>query len=209
MVIIAGQLGFLSIVNRLGDAPASAHGIALDWEGLGYMSGAAFGTAAMALVGQYLGARRPRQAARAGWVAFGLGCAVMCTMGAVFFALAPPMFGLFCPNSGQRPVIKAGVPVLRLVAFAMPWAASWIVFTYALRGAGDTRVPVLFTLVGFFGVRLPLAWLLTRPHVNLGPFGTWEGGLFGAWMAMYADLLVRGVFFLYRFAGGRWQRAQV
>ena len=56
-----------------------------------------------------------------------------------------------------------GVPVLRLIAFAMPALASTMIFTAALRGAGDTRVPVLFTWVGFLAFRIPLAYLLTGP----------------------------------------------
>src|SRR5207253_6590349 len=73
MLVVVGQLWFLSIVNTLGDETIAAHGIALRWEALGYLSGAAFGTAAMTLVGQNLGARRYDQAAKAGWIAFGLG----------------------------------------------------------------------------------------------------------------------------------------
>jgi putative MATE family efflux protein len=210
--VVMGQLWFLSIVNRLGDVASGAHGIAIGWEALGYLSGGAFGTAAMALVGQYLGAGQPARAARSGWVAFGLGCGMMCAMGAVFFLLAPQMFAVFCPHPEQRPIIDVGVPVLRLVAFAMPAAASCIVLTYALRGAGDTRVPVLFTWVGFLGFRIPLAYFLTQSRVDLGALGVWPGwdlGLFGAWLAMFADLMVRGVFFLCRFAGGRWQKIEV
>ena len=41
----------------------------------------------------------------------------------------------------------------------MPALASAIVFTQALRGAGDTRVPVLFSWCGFLVVRIPLAYL--------------------------------------------------
>src|SRR5262249_49679478 len=115
--------------------------------------------------------------------------------------LAPEMFFVFCPRPEQAPVIAEGVPVLRLVAFAMPALASCIVFTAALRGAGDTRIPVLFTWVGFLGVRIPLAYLLTAPSLHLG--------LFGAWLAMFADLMVRGIFFLVRFAGGKWTAIRV
>jgi putative MATE family efflux protein len=209
---VAGQFWFLSIVNTLGDVASSAHGIALVWEALGYLSGAAFGTAAMTLVGQNLGAGRPREAARAGWMAFALGSGIMSVMAALFFTFAPAMFRLFCPQPDQQPIIDAGVPVLRLVAFAMPILASTIVFTSAMRGAGDTRVPVLFTWVGFFAVRIPLAYYLTLPYVDLGPLGNLPGldlGLFGAWLAMSADLVVRGLFFLARFAQGAWQRKTV
>src|SRR5205807_6817492 len=96
--VAVGQLWFLRIVNPLGDAAGAAHGIAIQWEALGYLSGAAFGTAAMTLVGQNLGAGRPDGAARAGWTAFALGGAVMSLLGVLFFVLAAPMFELFCPD---------------------------------------------------------------------------------------------------------------
>ena len=210
--VIVGQFWFLGLVNQLGDVASSAHGIALVWEALGYLSGAAFGTAAMTLVGQNLGAGRPHEAARAAWRAFGLAAVVMTLMGAIFFTFAPEMFRVFCPNPEQQPIIDVGIPVLRLVAFTMPCLASMIVFTNALRGAGDTRVPVLFTWIGFFVVRIPLAYFLTRAVVDLGPLGAWSGwelGLLGAWWAMFADLIIRGLFFFYRFAHGAWQKQRV
>jgi putative MATE family efflux protein len=210
--LAAGHLCYVRIVNGLGDVAAAAHGIALTWEALAYQSGAAFGTAAITVVGQQLGAGQPRRAARGGWTAFALGAAVMTLMGVVFFALAGPMFRLFCPHPGQRPIVEAGVPVLRLVAFVMPALAACMVLTWALRGAGDTRVPLLFTWVGFLAVRLPLAYLLTRDRLDLGAPGTWPGpnlGLTGAWTAACLDLVVRGLLLVWRFAGGRWQRLRV
>jgi Na+-driven multidrug efflux pump len=155
----------------------------------------------MALVGQNLGAGRPDQAAKSGWVAVALGGSLMSLMGAIFFIFAPNMFGVFCPDPGQQAIVEAGVPVLRLIAFGMPPLASTIIFTNALRGAGDTRVPVLFTWLGFFGVRIPLTYLLT-----------WHGfglGLRGAWLAMIVDITTRGAFLLWRFHGGRWKGIRV
>jgi putative MATE family efflux protein len=210
--VAVGQLWFLSIINHLNDAAKAAHGIALQWEALGYLSGGAFGTAAMTLVGQNLGAKNPRRAASSGWTAFALGGVMMSLMGAVFFAFATPMFRLFCPDAGQQPIIDEGVKVLQLIAFAMPPLASCIIFTSALRGAGDARVPVLFTWFGFFVLRVPLAYLLTRKEIDLGILGVVRGfdlGLLGAWLAMFADLLVRGIFFFARFASGEWRGMKV
>src|SRR5207253_8585400 len=104
--VVVGQFWFLSIVNQLGVEASSAHGIALGWEALGYLSGAAFGTAAMTLVGQNLGAGRPQRAAHSGWVAFALGSAIMTFMGVVFYLLADPMFRFFCPYETQQHVIR-------------------------------------------------------------------------------------------------------
>ncbi len=199
--LVGGQMWFLHIVNKLGDTAASAHGIAIGWEALGYLSGYAFGVAGMSLVGRALGAGQPQMAIRAGWTAFALGCGVMCLMGAVFYTLAPAMFWLFCQQPEQRVVIDTGVPVLRLIAFAMPAIASTIIFASALRGAGDTRVPVAFTWLGFLGVRIPLAYLLTSGPLDMG--------LYGAWVAMVADVAVRGTLLALRYAGGLWTRAIV
>ena len=224
---VVGQFWFLSIINEFGKIASGAHGIALAWEGLGYLSGAAIGTAAMTLVGQNLGAKRPDEAARAAWMACGLACLVMSLMGAIFFTFAPFMFWVFCQKPEQEPIIDLGVPVLRLVAFAMPPLASTIVFTFALRGAGDTRVPVLFTWVGFFVIRLPLAYYLALDEfairvpvginlartefsfVTFGPFAGLGLGLYGCWLAMFADIVARGIFFLIRFARGAWQKTKV
>jgi putative MATE family efflux protein len=195
------QFVFLRVVNDLGETATSAHGIAIRLEGLGYLSGAAFGTAAVSIVSRSLGMKRPDLAARGAWSAFGLGMLVMTLMGVIFFSCARLMFEVFCPNPADEPVINAGVPVLRLVAFAMPILASTIVLTAALRGAGDTRVPAVITWVGFLGVRLPLAYYLTRPELGLG--------LFGAWIAMVADLYVRGGLILWRFSIGRWKSIRV
>ncbi len=211
MSIALCQLWFLTLVTALGDVAAAAHGTAIRCESLGYMSGYAFATAAAALVGQNLGARQPKQAAHAAWVALGLGCVTMSIMGVLFYTFAPQMFHLFSPYRHQQPIVDAGVPVLRLVAFAMPPLSCIIVLTGALRGAGDTRFPILLTWIGFLAIRMPLAYLLTRSVVDLGAvrFHGWDLGLIGAWIAMFADLLIRGVLFLARFVSGKWMAVRV
>ena len=197
------QFVFLGIINGLGETAAAAHGNAIRLEGFGYLSGAAFATATAAIVGRSLGAGRPDIAARAAWTALGIGAGVMSGMGVIFFTFARPLFEIFNSAGGSPEVVEAGVPVLRLVAFAMPALAGSIILTQALRAAGDTRVPVLFTWVGFVGVRLPLAYLLTRP-------APWPDlGLLGAWLAMVVDINVRGVFYMLRFYGGKWKSVRV
>jgi putative MATE family efflux protein len=197
--VTACQFWFLSLVNRLGDKPAAAHGIAIRWEGLGYLAGGAFGTAAISLVSRSLGAGRPDLATRGARTALILGGGVMTVMAGVFYALAVPMCELYSPN--DETVVRLGAQALRLVAFAMPALACVIIFTQALRGAGDTRVPVLFSWFGFLGIRIPFAYWLTGESMGYG--------LYGAWLAMFADIWARGVLFLLRFAGGKWKLIKV
>lgn len=205
-----GQFIFLGIVNSLGEVAAGAHGIALGWEAMGYLSGGAFGTAATALMGLNLGAEQPREASRCAWTAYILGAGFMSLMGALFFVFAEPMFLLFCPEPSQAEIVRAGAPVLRLIAFAMPFLASCIVMTAALRGAGDTRMPVVYTWIGFFLLRIPCALVFARNPVGEQQWlGMLAMGLLGAWLSMFVDLLVRGILLLYRFKSGAWKKIEV
>ncbi len=66
-----------------------------------------------------------------------------------------------------------------------------------LRGAGDTRSPVVAAVVGVWLVRVPLSWALAFP-AGLG--------LTGIWITMIADGLARTVFFEILCRRGRWKR---
>ncbi len=198
------QLWFLGLINRLGPTATAAHGVAIRCEALAFLTITAFSVASSTLTGQYLGAGWPDLADRAARTAWGIGLGVLSVVGVVLYFGGEGMFHLFL--GGRQPLVVAeGVPVLRIVAFALPFLATLNVLNGALRGAGDTRWPWLFVLVGYLGVRLPLTYWLTWPEAA-GGLGL---GLRGAWLAMLADLAVRGVLVAARFLQGGWKRAVV
>ena len=198
------QLWFLSLINRLGPVATAAHGVAIRCESIAFLTVTAFAVAASTLTGQYLGAGRPELAGRAVRTAWGLGVLVLSLLGVLLYTQAGPMFALFL--GGRQPLVAAaGVPVLRVVAFAMPALATINVLSGALRGAGDTRWPWVIVLLGYLTVRLPLTYRLCPPE-SLGGLG-W--GLYGAWVAMFADLTVRGLLVAARFLQGGWRGARV
>lgn len=193
------QLWFLSLVNRLGPIATAAHGVALRCESIAFLTIAAFSVAASTLAGQYLGAGRRDLARRAALVAWRLGLCVLSLLGTILFLLAEPMVHAFL-GTGQAGVAEQGIPVLRLVAFALPALATINVLSGALRGAGDTRWPLGIVLVGYLLVRMPLTYALA---VEPPPFHL-PSGLFGAWVAMFVDLSVRGLLVALRFLKGNW-----
>ncbi len=198
------QLWFLSLINRLGPTATAAHGVAIRCEALSFLTVSAFAVAASTLTGQYLGARRPDLARRAALIAWAIGVAVLVAIGVGLYGGAEWFFALFL-GGGKPEVAAAGVPVLRIVAFAMPALATINVLNGALRGAGDTRWPWAIVLLGYLGVRMPLTYWLVLPSGE-GGLG-W--GLRGAWFAMLADLCTRGVLVAARFLHGGWTRARV
>ena len=74
---------------------------------------------------------------------------------------------IIAPGDRSRSVLYQRI-TRRHDAFAMPPLSAIIVLTGALRGAGDTRYPILLTWIGFLVVRIPLAYLLTRTVGILG-----------------------------------------
>jgi putative MATE family efflux protein len=199
MSVIGCQLIFLSLVNRLGTLAVAAHGVAIRLESLAYLPGSAFEVAAGTMAGQFLGAGDRLRAIHSVVAAAICGCGLMFTASAVLYFQAEPLVDLFL-GPRQEAVAVVAAPLLRIVALAVLPLGLVMVLTGALRGAGDTRWPLAFTLVGFLGVRFPVAWLLAI---------AWGWGVQGAWYAILADLTVRAVLFSARFAHGGWQRVKV
>jgi putative MATE family efflux protein len=197
--IVVCQLAFISIVNRLSTDEVAAHGVAIRIESLAYLPGYAFQIAAATLAGQYLGARDYRQAGRTVTTACLASGTLLSGAGLLLYFGADELVHVFL-GPEQAGVAEIAPGLLRIVAIAMPFLALVQVLTGALRGAGDTRWPLLFTFIGFVGVRLPLAYLLA---LALG----W--GVRGAWYAMVADVLVRCALVTYRFSHGGWKKTEV
>ena len=97
-------------------------------------------------------------------------------------------------------VVLAGVGALAVVGLGQP--AQGVIFALggALRGAGDTRYPLLVSFVNWFVVRLPLAYTLAFP---LGM------GLTGIWLGVTVDYFVRALLLAWRFKSGAWARVRV
>ncbi len=188
---------FSSIIASLGTVAYAAHQVAINGESISYMPGFGFAVAASTLVGQSLGAQKPERARKSGYLTYKMGAALMAFMGVVFIFFAGDIIGIFT-NDPQ--VIATGTMPLRLVGFTQPLLAAMMIFSSGLRGAGDTRPPMLINGLSPWLVRVPLAYLLA---IKLG----W--GLNGAWVAMMVDMSARGILDYLRFRSGKWAFVKV
>lgn len=192
VVMCGAQIMSTKIVAPLGTIAIAANSFSVTAESLCYMPGYGIGTAATTLIGQSIGAGRKDLTKRLGWLTTGLGMVVMTGSGILLFLFAPFMIGLLSPDTAIR---ELGTAVLRIEAFAEPMYAASIVASGVFRGAGDTFVPSCMNLFSMWCVRIPLAALLAPRF-----------GLHGVWIAMCIELCVRGVLFLARLAGKKWQK---
>jgi putative MATE family efflux protein len=192
-----GILALSGFAFRLGTDQGAAHQIVNQVEAFSFLPCIAFAGAASALVGQALGMGDPRRATRSGWVAVRMSALWATAAGIVFTAVPQLLLGIF---TNDRHVIEAGVGALAIVGIAQPAQALIFSLGGALRGAGDTRFPLMATIVNWFVVRLPLAYLFAFP---LG------FGLAGVWAGIAADYFVRAGLLAWRFNSGAWQRVRV
>lgn len=212
-----GQMVFFTMVAGLGTAALAAQQIVLNASSVAWLPGFGFAVAATTLVGQSLGAGKPRQAERSGYISFWWGLVLMVLMGALLIAF-PALFTTFFTDDAE--VIALGIRPLQVLALSQPFLAASMIFGGALRGAGETNTPLWVNGGSLWLIRVPLgaylagglaalvpAWLpLTLPAwLAAGP----DWGLTGAWAGAGVDLFVRGLLLWLFFRAGRWKQAQV
>jgi putative MATE family efflux protein len=208
--VLGCHLVYASIINRLGTQATAAHGMGIQIEALSFLPGSAFMVAAATLAGQSLGATDPRAATRGilhSWIA---AASIMGLAGIVFYFFGGRLAEFF--NGGQPSDVTRQVgELLRIIAVGTVFHGTLMVLTGGLRGAGDTRWPLLITLLGLGCIRLPLAAWLAWSEVPLGPLVLpglgW--GVQGAWIAMVSDIIVRTVLVVLRFLHGGWRHVAV
>jgi MATE family multidrug resistance protein len=172
---LALEVGVLAaataLIARLGDVALASHQIALNSVSFTYMVPLGIGSAAAVRVGQALGRRDPHAAVRAGWTALALGAGFM-TLTALLFWLAPRyIVRIYTPDAR---VIEMASGLLFVAAFFQLFDGLQAVATGALRGAGDTRNPMIFSGTLYWFVGFPLgAYLCFRR--GRGAPGVWIG----------------------------------
>jgi len=212
LALVGCQLWYLSIVNHFGNAAAAAHGIGVTIESASFVAGSAFSVAAATLTGQFLGAGDPRAAKRAVLLAYLAGGGIVTLNGLLLYIFSDPLARAFIAD-GPTEVIDKAALLLRIMAVNQPFLAASLIFSGGLRGAGDTRWPLVFTFVGFLGVRIPFAYLLAFPQLSV-PLVDWQIqgfdlGIRGAWYALATDVCVRSLLVTFRFFQGGWQKVKV
>lgn len=191
-----GQFLFVVIVFQLGTADAAAHNIAQQAFFLSMFPGFGFSMAATALVGQSLGARNPDRARASTMIAMRWCIIWMSVMGAAFFLFGTQIMELSAPDDVDREaIITHGANALKVIAFAQPLQAIGFVLAGALRGAGDTRFPMISTGLSMWVFRLPLAWLFA---IGL------DLGLPGVYLAMVFDNVILMAMNVWRYRQGKW-----
>jgi len=192
-----GQLVYSSYIIGLGTKVYAAYIVSSTMDSFSYIPGIAIGSAAAALVGTSLGARKKEEAYRYGIGSLIIGATFMIIVGLTNFIFAPSIANLFSEDL----VVKANIIyILRISIFLQPVSAATLIITPALQGAGDTKLPMFYTLIGIWVFRVFGCYLFVH---RMGY------GITAVIFTVFLDLLLRSILLLIRFRKRKWQDIEV
>ncbi|HIP27754.1 MAG TPA: MATE family efflux transporter, partial [Sulfurovum sp.] len=187
---------FTVIIARYGTEALAGYQIGLRVEGLAFMPGIGFTIAAMALMGQGLGAKKPLQARE------DVLLVLKYTVGLMFFL---SFFMVFVPEkivwifTDDAQTIEEASLYLRIVGFSQIPLAFNFVLSGALRGAGDTKRTLRINLTSLWLVRIIPAFFLSWYFENI----------MVVYFAMIADTFVKAIWLWRTFDKGEWMKIKV
>ncbi|MCP8937075.1 MATE family efflux transporter [Alsobacter sp. SYSU M60028] len=179
------------LMGLIGADELAAHSIAIQIASLVFMVPLGFNQAVTVRVGRAFGAGDPHGVSLAGWASFALGVGFMVLTATVMVVAPRVLVGFFIDIDApaNAAVVEFAVVFLFYAALFQVADGAQAVGSGMLRGLHDTRVPMIYAAIGYWGVGLPLS-------VGLG-FGTGLRGS-GIWMGLAAGLTVVAVLMMQR-----------
>jgi MATE family multidrug resistance protein len=192
MLDVASFALMTTLLVRVGEAALAAHLIAIRILSVSFMPGYAIGEGASVLVGQAVGARRPKEAYAAWRAATGLAVVLMVGWGFVFVAIPDVLIAGFRPE----PAVAVITHHLLMIGAAFQVFDAVTTVAYgALAGAGDTRFTMVSNVLVCWGLKLPLVALFAI---------TFGLGAEGAWIGLTVEIVALALLALWRIRGGKW-----
>nr|WP_102110381.1 MATE family efflux transporter [Kandeliimicrobium roseum] len=172
------------MMGWLGPIPLAAHGIAMQISSLTFMVHVGLSNAATVRAGNAFGRGDGAHLRRGALVALALSGAAVAVTVALFLGLPEVLIGLFLsPDDPVRDeVLAIGVVLLAASALFQLADAAQVMALGLLRGMNDTRGPMLIAVVSYWGLGVPVSYLLGFPG-GLGGVGVWLGLALGLGVA--------------------------
>ena len=158
-----------------------------------YIFAVAIGQAAQIITGHLVGAGEMDNAYKSGMRAYKISMLitmVACTIGVI---LRRPLMDIF---TDDKTVIILGAGILIIDWVLELGRTTNIVVIACLRGAGDVYFPTICAIFSMWLVSVLGAYIFA---VVLGM------GIYGLWVALAMDEVLRGILMVWRFKGGKWR----
>lgn len=198
VAIHVGFLAYVAVINALGPVVMASNQALVTLESICFMTADGFGIAAAAMVGQSLGRKDAPAARLSGRLASLLAVVALTGFGLMLWIAGPWLLQVFTPSGVDGSALLGEASrALPLLFLSQPFMALAVVLSQALRGAGDTRSPLVAALVSGLLLRVGLAWYWGLVK---------DQGILAIWGASLVDWCFRALWLGAVFLRGRWQR---
>lgn len=188
LTLEVGVFGMAAVwAGQISAQAMAAHQIVMNLASTTFMVPLGIASAGSVRVGQAIGRKDPAGARLAGWLAIAIGIGFMAMAGMTLAAIPRWLIGEF---STDPVVLAIGVPLVYVAAVFQLFDGAQVVSSGALRGAGETRWPMVGNLCAHWLFGLPIGYLLGI-RLHWGALGIWIGlsagliavgcGLIGLW----------------------------
>jgi MATE family multidrug resistance protein len=170
----------------------AAHAVALQIAAMAFMVPWGLSQAATVRVGRCLGEGDRAGITRAGWTAWGLGVGFMALMAILIWTMPRELITIFLDDTPENArVVSLGVSFLAIAAIFQVADGAQVVGAGMLRGLHDTRVPMIFTFVGYWAIGIGIGtWLAFRRG--------WQGQ--GIWTGLAIGLAIVAILMIWRWS---------
>ncbi|MCJ7421680.1 MATE family efflux transporter [Sphingomicrobium astaxanthinifaciens] len=183
------------LMGLIGEAELAAHSVALQIAALSFMVPWGISQAATVRVGIMYGRQDHAGIGRAGWTGWALAVGFMAVMAVVMLTFPRALITIFLEDTAENAaVIALGVTYLGVAAIFQLVDGAQVAGAGALRGIHDTKVPMIFTFVGYWLIGIGVGvWLAFAQG--------WDG--VGIWSGLAIGLAIVAVLM-----AGRWSRRE-
>ena len=196
LIAVSSFLLFIWVIASYGTAALAGYQVGLRIEGIAFMPGLGFAVAAMVLVGQGLGAKRPEQSYEGGLYSLKVAAWFMGLLGVVMVVWPEPFVRMFTQDPAT---VEQASLYLRLVGISQVPLAAVFVLSSVLRGAGDTRTPLKINIAALWLLRFVPSYIAMK----LGY------GIIAVYIIMTVETYVKGIIFWKIFAARKWLQTKI
>ncbi|GAB6072096.1 MATE family efflux transporter [Venenivibrio stagnispumantis] len=185
-------LVFVKLIAEYGTYTLAGYQIGLRIEGLAFMPGFGFTIAAMALVGQNLGAKNPEEAEKSAILTAKIAAIFMGFMG-LFMIFIPEYIALIFTD--DKKTIEEASLYLKIVGISQIPLAITFVLSGALRSAGATKTTLFINGFSLWVLRIIPAYILSKIF----------GNILYIYLAMTFETYIKALILYYIFKKGDWK----
>ncbi|WP_373070455.1 MATE family efflux transporter [Sulfurimonas sp.] len=189
-------LFFVAIIAWYGSVELAGYQVGLKIEGIAFMPGFGFAIAAMALVGQNLGAKNQEKAYRMGIISGRVAYTFMASVGLFMILVPEHIVGLF---TNDISTILVASQYLILVGLAQIPLAIMFVYSSALRGAGATKTTLKINVFSLWFFRVIPSYIAYKMGF----------GILAVFIIMNIETLLKGMIYWYIYQKRDWLNTKV